>query len=129
MQVHRKLTVAAVTMSMGLVPAAALAHGSGSASSNAKKYGKYCLSQNESKQHVAGQPGSPFSGCVKALAKLANGSSTNPKSACAATETKKHVAGQKGTPYSDCVAAAAKLHKAEHQSSSGSNSSSSSTSS
>jgi hypothetical protein len=124
MKVHRKLTIAAVTMTMGFVPAVAVAHGSGS--SNAKKYGKYCLSENESKQHVAGQSGTPFSDCVKALAKLANGSSTNPKSACS-TETKKHVAGQKGTPYSDCVSAAAKLKKS--QSSSGSSSSGSTTNS
>ena len=36
----------------------------------AKAYGKYC--QNESKKHVAGTPGTPFSNCVKAGAKLQN---------------------------------------------------------
>jgi hypothetical protein len=47
------------------------------------------------------------------MAKLANGSSTNAKGACA-TEVKKHVKGQKGTPYSDCVSAAAKLRRSQN---------------
>ena len=125
MKVHRKLAVAVVTASMGFVPAVALASGpgshgkSGTASANAKKYGKYCTAAGETKKHAAGQKGTPFSQCVKSMAQLANGSATNPKSACAATETKKHVAGQKGTPYSDCVSAAAKMKRS--QKSSGSN--------
>jgi hypothetical protein len=42
------------------------------------------------------------------MAKLASGSSSSPKAACA-TESKKHVAGKPGTPYSLCVSAGAKL--------------------
>jgi hypothetical protein len=72
----------------------------------AKAYGVYC--QGESKKHVAGQTGTPFSQCVTAMAKLASGSANSPKAACAAL-SKKHVAGQRGTPYSLCVAGAAKL--------------------
>lgn len=78
---------------------------------NAKAYGVYC--QNQSKTHVAGQKGTPFSQCVTAMAKLAKGSTDSPKVACAAI-SKKHVAGQKGTPYSNCVAAGAKLLKDKH---------------
>jgi hypothetical protein len=74
----------------------------------AKAYGRYC--QNQSKEHVAGQKGTPFSQCVTAMAKLASGATTSPTSACAAM-SKKHVAGQKGTPFSNCVSAAAKLKK------------------
>jgi hypothetical protein len=74
----------------------------------AKAYGHYC--QNQSKKHVAGQTGTPFSQCVTAMAKLAHGSTTSPRTACAAL-SKKHVAGQKGTPFSNCVAGAAKLLK------------------
>jgi hypothetical protein len=70
----------------------------------AKAYGKYC--QGESKKHVAGTPGTPFSKCVTDMAKAAHG--TNPTTACK-NESKKHVAGQKGTPYSLCVSGAAKL--------------------
>jgi hypothetical protein len=73
---------------------------------NAKAYGFYC--QKESKKHVAGQKGTPFSQCVTAMAKLAHGDTNNPAKACA-KESKKHVAGQKGTPFSQCVSAAAKL--------------------
>jgi hypothetical protein len=74
----------------------------------AKAYGRYC--QNQSKKHVAGQTGTPFSQCVTAMAKLAHGSTTTPRTACDAL-SKKHVAGQKGTPFSNCVAGGAKLLK------------------
>jgi hypothetical protein len=72
----------------------------------AKAYGRFC--QGESKKHVRGQKGTPFSQCVTAMAKLATGTTTNPARACAPL-SRKHVAGQTGTPYSRCVAAAAKL--------------------
>jgi hypothetical protein len=73
-------------------------------SSHAKAYGKLC--QGESKKHVAGTPGTPFSKCVTDMAKAAHGAS--PKAACK-NESKKHVKGEKGTPFSRCVSAAAKL--------------------
>jgi hypothetical protein len=79
----------------------------------AKAYGFFC--QGESKKHVDGQQGTPFSQCVTAMAKLANGSSDNPHAACVG-ESKKHVKGQKGTPYSQCVRAAAKLQHDQNQS-------------
>jgi hypothetical protein len=72
----------------------------------ARAFGRLC--QTESKTHIAGQKGTPFSQCVTAMAKLASGRTSNPARACAAL-SKKHVAGQSGTPYSKCVAAAAKL--------------------
>jgi len=72
----------------------------------AKAYGKKC--QGESKKHVAGTPGTPFSKCVTDMAKLASGLTRNPRTACK-NESKKHVAGQHGTPFSLCVAAGAKL--------------------
>ena len=78
--------------------------------SQAKAYGRYC--QNQSKQHVAGQKGTPFSQCVTAMAKAAHGATA--KAACAAL-SKKHVAGEKGTPFSRCVVAAAQLHKNQHK--------------
>ena len=78
----------------------------------AKAYGRYC--QGESKKHVDGQQGTPFSQCVTAMAKLANGNTDNPAKACKGLE-KKHVEGQKGTPYSQCVSAAAKLQHDQDQ--------------
>ena len=74
-------------------------------------YGFYC--QNQSKTHVAGTPGTPFSACVTAMAKLASGSTTSPKAACA-NESKRHVAGKSGTPFSLCVVAGAQLLKDKH---------------
>jgi hypothetical protein len=112
-----KLATLAGVLVLGAVPALAGAaapenpggdHPGPSASlpAKAKAYGKYC--QGESKKHVAGQKGTPFSQCVTAMAKLAKGKTDNPRTACKA-ESKKHVAGQKGTPFSKCVAAGAKL--------------------
>jgi hypothetical protein len=72
----------------------------------AKAYGRYC--QGFSKKHVAGTPGTPFSRCVTAMAKLATNRSDSPREACR-NLSKKHVAGEKGTPYSRCVVAGTKL--------------------
>jgi hypothetical protein len=145
MRTPAKLTAATAALTLGLASAALASgpsstHGhSGSApghnrtqqttpststgsapNSNAKAYGRLC--QGESKKHVAGQKGTPFSKCVTDMAHLSqssqNGGSSqtstvsqgtiNPARACA-NESKKHVAGQKGTPFSQCVSAAAKL--------------------
>ena len=69
-------------------------------------YGYYC--QNQSKKHVAGQKGTPFSQCVTAMAKLKSGKTHSPAVACAKM-SKTHTPGQPGTPYSRCVSAGAKL--------------------
>lgn len=117
MRLQTKLAVIAGTLALGLSPAAALATGAGhpnrptthtTGPSKAKAYGKYC--QGESKTHVAGTPGTPFSKCVTDMAKLAHGSKTNPAKACA-NESRKHIVGQHGTPYSVCVSGAKKLLK------------------
>jgi opacity protein-like surface antigen len=71
-----------------------------------KAYGRYCAGQ--SKKHVAGQKGTPFSQCVNAMAKLASGDAKSARAACKGL-SKKHVAGQKGTPFSRCIVAAAQL--------------------
>lgn len=126
MRTSTRITAVAMTLALALAPAAALAHGGptsthgasqsapghtatgsqGTPPGNAKAYGRYC--RTEVKTHVAGQPGTPFSACVKDMARLARSARTNPHIACA-NEIKKHVAGQQGTPYSECVSAAAKL--------------------
>jgi hypothetical protein len=68
--------------------------------------GQYCKA--ESKKHVKGLKGTPFSVCVTAQAKLRNGTTDSPRAACNA-ESEKHVKGQRGTPFSVCVKAGAKL--------------------
>jgi len=74
----------------------------------AKAYGKRC--QGQSKKHVAGTPGTPFSKCVTDMAKLAHGSTKSPRTACK-DMSKKHTAGTPGTPFSKCVTEGAKLIK------------------
>lgn len=72
----------------------------------AKAYGAYC--QGESKKHVDGEKGTPFSQCVTAMAKAAHDERITARKACKGM-SKKHVKGAKGTPFSRCVVAAAKL--------------------
>ena len=120
MRIQFKLGAAIATFALGFAPALAIAahpnngkHGSQSNSqAHAKAFGKLC--SKESKKHVAGQKGTPFSQCVTAMAKLAGGSTTSPKTACAAM-SKKHVPGQKGTPFSNCLSGGAKLLKDQHK--------------
>jgi hypothetical protein len=78
----------------------------------AKAYGVDC--QGQSKKHVAGEKGTPFSQCVTAMAKAATHENMTPKQACKGM-SKKHVKGQKGTPFSRCVVAAAKLKQESQQ--------------
>lgn len=114
MKIQAKLAMIAGIMALCALPAVALGAAGGhptqptthKTGTKAKAYGKFC--QGESKKHVAGTPGTPFSKCVTDMAKLANGSTKNPHQACR-DESKQHVAGQRGTPYSVCVSGAKKL--------------------
>jgi hypothetical protein len=112
MRAHTKLFAATAAVALGLAPAAyghgqgGNGHGQAGSGGNGNAFARLC--QSESKKHVAGQKGTPFSDCVTDMAQLASGAKTNPHRACA-NESKKHVTRQKGTPYSQCVSAAAKL--------------------
>jgi hypothetical protein len=72
----------------------------------AKAYGRYC--KDQSKRHVEGEKGTPFSQCVTAMAKLATGKTSSPRKACKELD-KKPKEGEKGTPFSRCVSKGAKL--------------------
>jgi hypothetical protein len=74
----------------------------------AKAYGVYC--NDQSKKHVKGQKGTPFSQCVNAMAKAANNEKVTPGKACKGM-SKKHVKGEKGTAFSRCVQGVAKLRE------------------
>jgi hypothetical protein len=78
----------------------------------AKAYGRYC--KGESKKHVKGEKGTPFSRCVKAMARAATNENLTPRQACKGL-SKKHVKGEKGTPFSRCVKAAAQLRKEQNE--------------
>jgi hypothetical protein len=108
--------VALITSVMALCAAPAVAQTTGSYTEQppaspppqAKAYGFYC--QGESKKHVDGQKGTPFSQCVHAMRQLANGRADTPRQACRDL-SKKHVKGQKRTPFAACVVGAAQLQK------------------
>ena len=74
----------------------------------AQAYGRYC--QDQSKKHVEGQKGTPFSQCVTAMAKASQDERMTARKACKGL-SKKHVKGVKGTPFSRCVSAVGKLRK------------------
>ena len=74
----------------------------------AKAYGVYC--KGESKKHVKGEKGTPFSRCVTAMAKAAHDERSAARKACKGL-SKKHVKGEKGTQFSRCVKAAAQVRK------------------
>jgi hypothetical protein len=102
------------TLVLGVAPALAKPATPGANANlpaKAKAYGKSC--QGQSKTHAARMPGTPFSKCLTDMAKLANGSVMNPRTACE-DESKKRIAGHPGTPFSLCVSGAAKLLESEH---------------
>jgi hypothetical protein len=72
----------------------------------AKAYGRRC--KDQSKKHEEGEKGTPFSRCVTAMAKLANGKTSSPRKACKDL-SKKREEDDKGTPFSLCVSQGAKL--------------------
>jgi hypothetical protein len=125
MKLTKYVALLMTVLALGALPAVALAGGHGktgapgqnktttttttTTTTPSKAYGTYC--KNESKKHVAGQKGTPFSQCVTAAAHAAKNSKTSASAACM-NESKKHVAGQKGTPFSECVTAVAKLRAA-----------------
>jgi hypothetical protein len=78
----------------------------------AKAYGRYCKEESKKRSDAAeGTKGTPFSQCVTAMAKLANGQSSSPRAACKELSKKRSDAaeGTKGTPFSQCVVGGAKL--------------------
>lgn len=74
----------------------------------AKAYGRYC--KTESRKHVEGQKGTPFSQCVTAMAKANHDETKTAREACKAL-SKKHVKGVTGTPFSKCVKGVAQMRK------------------
>jgi hypothetical protein len=131
MKLHTKITAALTALALAAVPAIGAAnppagHGpeynpapekpekspgpSAGMPEKAKAYGVYC--KNQSKKHVNGEKGTPFSQCVNAMAKAANNEKLAPGKACKGM-SKKHVKGQQGTEFSRCVKGVAKLRKGQ----------------
>ena len=91
-----------LAVAMTAAPAAAEEQGG----PNGRAYGHHC--QGQSKRHVPGMRGTPFSACVRAMAKLDHGTETSPRAACK-DMSRRHVARQRGTPFSRCVSAGERL--------------------
>jgi hypothetical protein len=106
MTINRTLLATGAALALAATPA--LAQGPEPSATHA--YGKFC--QNQSKKHVSGQKGTPFSQCVTALAKAHKNDALTAREACKAM-SKKHVAGQKGTPFSKCVVGVAQMRKSQ----------------
>ena len=104
---YRQMTIAglAATLALGVIAAPAPA---AAPSSDARAYGKHC--QTQSKKRVPGSTGTPFSGCVVAMGRLARAQSRSPHSACASL-SRRRAPGARRSPLQNCVAAGSKLIK------------------
>lgn len=121
MKPQMKLALGLALVALGLLPAVALAtggpeyhpeHPSHQHQPKGHAYGFYC--KGESRKHVEGEKGTPFSNCVKAMAKADHNESTTAREACKAL-SKKHVKGTPGTPFSTCVKGVAQMRKDHHE--------------
>lgn len=119
MKLSMKLALSLAVLALGLVPATGTASGPNYAPEHpdhpthpttpkGNAYGKYC--KGESKEHVKGEKGTPFSVCVKAVAQAAKNDELTARKACQAL-SKKHVKGEQGTPFSVCVKGVTQMRK------------------
>lgn len=125
MKLHFKLVIAVGALALAAMPATAVAapsyhpegpkyHPAPPPPPHAKAYGKRCQELGYSKKHVKGEKGTPFSRCVKAMARADRNHKLKPKKACKGL-SKKHVKGKKGTPFSRCVKGVAQMRKEERR--------------
>lgn len=125
MKLQARFVVALAMLALGVVPAASATatapeyapetpkhnpkgHQPKSHQPKGRAYGFYC--KGESKKHVKGEKGTPFSNCVKAMAKADHNAKVSAREACKAL-SKKHVKGQPGTPFSACVKGVAQMRE------------------
>jgi hypothetical protein len=123
MKPHLRLALLTGALALALVPATALAvtyhpveykPTPPGPPPHAKAYGFHC--KGFSKKHVKGEKGTPFSRCVKAMARADNQENLSPGQVCKAQKfSKKHVKGEKGTPFSRCVKAVVQLRKEQRE--------------
>lgn len=125
MKLQSKFALGLAVVALGLIPAAGATAGPDYApekpdhpnKEHAPKghaYGFYC--KGESKKHVKGQKGTPFSQCVTAASRADHNDRITAREACKAL-SKKHVKGTPGTPFSICVKGVAQMRqdKAEEE--------------
>jgi hypothetical protein len=117
MKLRSKLAVGLAALAVAAVPSVAGAAGPDYAPEHpahpshppkGHAYGYYC--KGESKKHVDGQKGTPFSQCVQAAVRADHNDALTAREACKAL-SKKHVKGEQGTPFSTCVKGVAQMRK------------------
>jgi hypothetical protein len=114
MKLRSKLLAGLVALAVGAVPSVAGAAGPEYAPEHpahqpkGHAYGYYC--KGESKKHVKGEKGTPFSQCVSAAARANRNDDLTAREACKAL-SKKHTKGEQGTPFSVCVKGVAQMLK------------------
>jgi hypothetical protein len=121
MKLQMKAVLVTAAMALLALPAIAVATGSPNyapepptheTTPKGHAYGFYC--KGESKKHVKGTPGTPFSQCVKAAARADHNEQLTAREACKEL-SKKHVKGTPGTPFSTCVKGVAQMQKEKHE--------------
>ena len=117
---HRPASTPTATDNPGTTRRPAVVGPNATLPAKARAYGYRCKDQSRKRSDAAeGTKGTPFSQCVTAMAKLANGSSSNPRTACKDLSRKRSDAaeGTRGTPFSQCVVQGAKLLRQKSSSS------------
>jgi len=114
-----KIAVGACAIGLMASPTALAAGKSGEAhgkaqghQQKAKAYGRYC--KDESRKHVKGEKGTPFSRCVRNIAQANRHENMAPGRVCKG-ESRKHVKGEKGTAFSRCVRDVVALRRQERK--------------
>lgn len=123
MKLHLKLVTGLAVLAMGVLPAMA-----GAVSYQPEyhpetpkgpkqppkghAYGYWC--RGESKKHVKGVKGTPFSICVRAHKRAANQPDLTAREACKGLSKKHTPHGDKGTAFSRCIKTVAQQRKEEH---------------
>lgn len=114
MRLRTKLVAGLAALAVAAVPSVAGAAGPEYAPEHPSHppkghaYGYYC--KGESKKHVDGQKGTPFSQCVQAAVRADHNDALTARDACKAL-SKKHAKGQQGTPFSTCVKGVALMRR------------------
>ncbi|HET7574632.1 MAG TPA: hypothetical protein VFJ99_05905 [Solirubrobacterales bacterium] len=117
-----RTVLAAAVLALGLLPGGALAdveyqpeppkHQHPDHQPKGHAYGYYC--KGESKKHVEGTPGTPFSQCVKAHSRADHNENVTARKACKAM-SKKHVRGEKGTAFSRCIKSVNQMRREQRE--------------
>ena len=109
---HRPAVTPSATTNPGVQHRPAPVGPNASLPAKARAYGVHCKGESRKRSDAApGTRGTPYSQCVTAMAKLATGRVSNPRTACAGLSKKRSDAGPdtRGTPYSQCVVRGARL--------------------